>query len=284
MFELPYTTDYTLLADWVELQLTIEESHMSRSALSRRIEMLTGDFSEHLAGEVWAELERRAHAYSPERIRVVDDLVYPPQSNAITPTYVACLLFSLYGFDREHRTDPKLFERLVGEALARYLGGEVFIFGWPVMSGQSADIRQRIRELASRICEHFIEEPASTYKDRGVDVIGWRPFPEKVPDNHRGSQVVVLTQCATGANWEDKTTELPLEAWMDYLHWKSRPIKSFAVPKVIPQNRWHDISKEGGLLFDRIRIVNLIADNLSDPCLLTELTDWTNEETLGARG
>lgn len=284
MFELPDTTDYTLLADWVELQLTIEDGPISRSALTSRIEMLTGGSPELLVGEVWSELGRRARAYSPERIRVDGDLVYPPVSCAITPAYVACLLFSLYGFDREHRTDPKLFERLVAEALARYLGGEVFIFGWPVMVDQPTDIRERIRELASRICERFVEEPASRYKDRGVDVVGWSPFPERIPDNHRGSQVVVLTQCATGANWEMKTTEMPFDSWMDYVHWKSRPIRSFAVPKVIPQDRWHDISKEGGLLFDRIRIVNLIADDMSDSSLAAELTDWTNEQTEEARG
>jgi len=131
--------------------------------------------------------------------------------------------------------------------------------------------------------ESFAEEPGSHYKDRGVDVVGWKPFGEDFGGGHRGSQVVVLNQCATGANWDTKTTELPFDSWMDYIHWKSKPLKSFAVPKVIQQDKWHDISKEGGLLFDRIRILNLISGGIKDHDLAHTLSEWADSERENAR-
>lgn len=283
MFELPDNTDYTLVADWVELQLTVDEGPLSRSAVSTRIESLTGSSPDLLIAEVWAELRRRSLAYQPQRITVKDDLIYPVSPQNVSAEYVACLLFSLYGMDRDHRTDPKLFERLVAEAIGNYLQGEVFVFGWPVMPGQDTDIRRRIRTLADRMCENFAEEPASRYKDRGVDVVGWKPFVEVEEAGHRGGQIVVLAQCATGANWDTKTTELPFDSWMDYIHWKSRPVKGFAVPKVIPKDRWHDISKEGGLLFDRVRILNLLAKGVTDPNLALALSEWAEDERENAR-
>lgn len=283
MFELPDSSDYTLVADWVELQLTVEEDSLSRSAISSRIEHLTGNTNENFISDVWSELKRRSKAYNPPRIQMLDDLISSVESTGRCPIYVSCLLYSLYGVDREHRTDPKLFERLVAEAIRSYLNGEVYVFGWPVMQGQSPDIRVRIRELANNMCENFVEEPASRYKDRGVDVVGWKPFIELEDAGHRGSQIVILMQCATGANWDSKTTELPFDSWLDYIHWKSRPIKSFAVPKVIPKDRWHDISKEGGLLFDRVRILNLLSLGVTDVSLADSLRDWANEERDNAR-
>jgi hypothetical protein len=132
-------------------------------------------------------------------------------------------------------------------------------------AGEETSIRERVIGLASRLNENYVESPRETYKDRGVDVVAWKPFSEK-----RSSQIVVLLQCASGKDWRSKTRDLPLRSWEQYIHWSNNPIKAFAVPCVISSRDWHDVSKEGGILFDRIRITNLINELGSKDKLLAK--------------
>jgi hypothetical protein len=65
---------------------------------------------------------------------------------------------------------------------------------------------------------------------------------------------------------------------MRYIHWACNPITSFAVPRVIPDDLWHDISEEAGVLFDRIRLINLLPNGVSDPELRTAIQTWITGE------
>jgi hypothetical protein len=198
--------------------------------------------------------------------------------------YTACLLYSLYGVSDEHRTDPKVFERLAAAAIKNYLQGKVFVFGWPVLQDVQADIALRVKDVATATREIFIEAPGERYKDRGVDVIGWRPFEEHATGEHRSSQIVILAQCAAGKNWRQKTSQLPFRAWNQYVHWACEPLRGFAVPCVIPAELWHDISSESeGILFDRIRIVNLVPGGVEDQELNGHLAEWVALELADSR-
>jgi len=192
---------------------------------------------------------------------------------------MTCLLFSLYGVSGEHRGGPKLFERLVAIAIKNYVKGSVFVFGWPVLPDVQADIEARVRDLAAAVRERFAEAPAERYKDRGVDVIAWRPFEEHTTGEHRSSQLVILAQCAAGRNWRQKTGQLPHKSWTQYIHWACEPLQGFAVPGVIPAELWHDISQEcEGILFDRIRILNLLPDGIPDLELKGAIEAWVASE------
>ena len=49
----------------------------------------------------------------------------------------------------------------------------------------------------------------------------------------------------------------------------------FAVPRVIPTELWHDISREAeGILFDRIRIMNLLPEGVQEVGLREEIRAW----------
>ena len=67
-------------------------------------------------------------------------------------------------------------------------------------------------------------------------------------------------QCAAGANWEKKLSELTAEAfWKNY--WRKppavNPIKAFCTPFRISFEDWYKHATNGGILFDRCRIANL---------------------------
>ncbi len=279
MFQLPDAQSPVVVADWVELEIAAGEPSLSKTKVASIIESVAGhEPSEELLSDVWRHAEERQARYSREFFRCEGDLVVRALDEAAPAEYVACLLFSLYGVDDDYRTDPKIFERLSAEAIGNYLRGKVFVFGWPVLHDVQADIELRVRDVAARMRERFVEAPAERYKDRGVDVIAWSPFVEHSTGDHRSGQIVILVQCAAGKNWRGKTGQLPFNSWTQYLHWAADPATGFAVPSVVPAEMWHDICREAGLLFDRIRIVNLLCDGLKDAELKTEIDAWVAQQ------
>jgi hypothetical protein len=254
MIKIPNPDSSSIVADWIELYIATTGNAISKAKLSSLLERSTGEEpSEPFVSDVWSELNRRQKLYT-STFFTIDKLAIEPTENQ-TPeiTYIACLLISLYGPANSPVNVAKLFERLSCLAIKQYIDGEGIVFGWPIEPGEETSIRERVIGLASRLNENYVESPRETYKDRGVDVVAWKPFIEK-----RSSQIVFLLQCASGKGWRNKTLDLPLNSWEQYIHWSNNPIKAFSVPCVISSRDWHDVSKEGGILFDRIRITNLI--------------------------
>ncbi len=78
----------------------------------------------------------------------------------------------------------KLFERLTSEAMSCYLTGQAVVFGWPSNPHydrikRELQIKRKVRNLSEILGEIFVEEPRGTFKDRGLDVVGWMPFSDK---------------------------------------------------------------------------------------------------------
>lgn len=280
-FQVPDPESPQTVADWIELELAAGEPQLSKAKVSSIVESLLGsEPGEAFLSDVWRELEERQSRYSTQFFTCSEDLVSRFSDQPAPSEYTACLIFSLYGVSDEYRADPKIFERLSAEAIGNYLEGKVFIFGWPVLPDVQADIALRVKSVADAARERFVEAPAERYKDRGVDVIAWRPFTEHSTGEHRSSQLVILAQCAAGANWRDKTSQLPRKSWAQYIHWACEPLTGFAVPRIIPAELWHDISTEAaGILFDRIRIVNLLLPGgVKDQGLKAEIEAWVTQQ------
>jgi len=262
------------ISDWVELYIAVTGEFISKTKLSQLLEKDTGEEpKESFICDVWTELEYRKKLYNTCPFQIDSLAIEPNASFTPNNAYLACLIMAIFGAENGSQGTSKLFERLVCQAIQKYLSGEAVVFGWPVIKGEKTSIRDRIIDLSIRLNERYVESPAERYKDRGVDVVAWKPFLEKPP---RPSQVVILLQCAAGQGWRSKTSDLPLRAWEQYIHWSCNPIKAFAVPYIISKRDWHDVSKEGGILFDRVRIVNLICTATVDKMLYKELASWVN--------
>jgi hypothetical protein len=110
-------------------------------------------------------------------------------------------------------------------------------------------------------------------------IISWRPFAEPEVSDRRSGQWVLLTQCASGHNWPQKTSELPIGSWVQYIHWATDPSVGFAVPCVVHDSVWHDITREvKGLIFDRVRLVNHLPNGVVNTELRAELEKWVGEQ------
>lgn len=271
MISMPDPTSVVAVADWIELFVVTTRRIVSKASLAHLIEAYWGnESSESFISDVWRELIVRQRLYANSPFEVHERMVEPNEELQVqdSPEYLVCLILSLFGV--HDQDSPKLFERLTCRAIEKYLSGEAFVLGWPTAAGEPVSIQQKCMDVAKRLNERFVESPDARYKDRGVDVVGWKPFGEK-----RSGQIVVLLQCAAGHNWAAKRS-VPLGAWEQFIHWAYNPIKAFAVPGIVSQRDWHDKSRDNGIIFDRIRIINLLADGMGDSELSATLQDWVN--------
>ena len=97
----------------------------------------------------------------------------------------------------------------------------------------------------------WTRRPRLTF-DLDVDVVAWFPFLDR-----RGSYLHLVGQCATGADWKDKLTELNPHKWGDHLSWAVPPARFFATPLIIRKEEMRRLSKDGGLMLDRPRLIEL---------------------------
>ena len=279
MLEIPDPNSIARVADWVELVVAITASSVSKAQLTSNIEGVAGDEPpEHFLSSVWQELALRQRLYSSPSFTVEDRTVEPLTDITVLPEYLVCLIFSLYGVQGNTKISGKLFERLTSEAVERYLSGKAMVFGWPFgkddanASSDETQIMQMVKKATEILQEKYIEAPASHYKDRNLDVIGWKPFNEK-----RSGQVVILVQCGAGHNWKSKNA-VPIKAWTQYIHWANDPLVAFSVPCIIDDRDWHGQSREKGILFDRVRILNLLPKGVKDKNLKAEISTWVKEQ------
>jgi len=281
MLTLNDADDSERVADWIELELSLGEASFSKSKLSSIVRDASGvEPPEAFASDIWRHLRGRIALYASDFFEIHGDLV-TRRDDVVEGRleYQVCLFFSLYGASTQQGSNPKLFERMAAEAISHHIGGRVFVFGWPVLADVETAIAARVRQVSDSLQERFVEAPAVRYKDRGVDVIAWKPFAEPDHTSCRSGQLVVLSQCAAGHDWRKKTRELPMASWIQYIHWATDPIAGFAVPCVIVDDLWHDVAREvEGLVFDRVRLVNHLPQGVQDANLQANLEAWLAEQ------
>ena len=134
--------------------------------------------------------------------------------NAERHTYTFLALLSWLGKDAGPRgmNGDKLFEEVCARAAATYLGGphhqvKWYLFGFP-RRVQPKGFRAALDKLCEELGEgrgHHTARPRLPHeKDAKLDVVVWRDFHDR-----RQGKLITFGQCATGADWVDKVTELP---------------------------------------------------------------------------
>ena len=174
--------------------------------------------------------------------------------------YLFLLLLSIFGRDAGPGDVPgdDLFDDVCAEALKSYFGGPArttaVVFGFPrrvFPAGFRAAVDQLCRNMGEGgSCR---DRPTrKSQKDANLDIVAWRDFPDG-----RHGKLIGFGQCATGANWQDKVTELLPQQFCQ--KWLSDfptvlPIRTFFVPFRIERSRWSDTCIDAGIVFDRCRI------------------------------
>ena len=255
------------VADWVELFVALNKESISKAAVGSFVEKSRGsEPDETFVDNIWVELERREKLYGDNPpFKVEPRNIIPSINWEKNPEYVMCLLLSIFGNTENATATGKLFERLSAEAIKKYLGSEIIIYGHP--SYYSAE------EIAEKLNERFNYRPSSNFKDRGLDIIAWKPFGDS-----RLGQLIVLFQCASGHNWRSKLLMLPLKDWCSYITWGCDPLKGFTLPQIVAQDEFETCSHDGGILIDRARIYrNSLSADFGDS-LREELKNWCDNK------
>lgn len=294
------------LADWLELRaICASDQDSSREDLVRVVRrsastegLTTGDdldrdmgseASQSVADDAFAEIEDRLQACGGAGGS------YPFEVGAgfiqlregfEESAYIFQLLLTYSGpmlgqrRPRESRAEV-IFEEICVEAARSYFGGRAVGFGFP-RTRAHASFPTAITHLCSELGEGggcsqvgARARPA----DAKLDVVAWRDFLDR-----REGKLIGFGQCAAGADWKDKLSELDHVAFCK--KWLREfpavdPVRMFFVPRRVGRPEWRHIAIDGGLLFDRCRISHH-ADKLSEG-LSERAATWTRTAMNRAR-
>jgi hypothetical protein len=197
--------------------------------------------------------------------------------------FTTLLLADIGRFYRNVKTDYaqdptfcRLFEIIVQACLCQVLGGKSVRFGWPREPDWPTSISDRIHRLAEEmglVADSPEEKTDPADKDKGLDVATRFSLGDEGPGS-----LVVLTQCATGRNFQAKENEPPLDVWKSLLRWEARIVRGVAFPwrRDVDERKFGRLAlKFEAVFFDRMRLFSRGNPDahLPDSCRV-EIEDW----------
>jgi hypothetical protein len=161
------------------------------------------------------------------------------------------------------------------------LGGEAIVFGTSCRTGAGSNRRfeSNVNALAKQLAEGecFRKQPTLSAKDSKLDLVAWKRF-----QDNRASQIVLFGQCAAGANWTDKLTELdPEQFWDQWMNQGkiSTPLRSVFMPhRIFDHHEWEKHARSARLLFDRCRVVAFAHQDTSNGAFADRLLNCCRAE------
>ncbi len=234
--------------------------------------------------EAYGEIEKREKACREGYPFVVGDQGYslyvdhaPANRRYIIYKYLLLATRLDMGTNRLHAgiDGTLLFEELAAEVAREYFGNraESLVFGtaagMPSFPHKVNNLCKRLKE-GGRFEKYF--ETSSNPKDGKLDVVVWKRFTDG-----KAGKLIAFGQCKTGTNYEDALTHMRPDSFCaNWMHSPIplTPVRMFFVAEALPEDRWHKTVDEGGLLFDRCRIVDF-SDNINKK-VLDRVKTWTN--------
>ena len=249
--------------EWLELNLLKNNRSLSKSLIGN----LSGE-EETIVNEWISILESRVNLYKKPIYTITNGIIKPNYSWKEIPEYFLCLYYSFNGAN-DHSGGTGLFEKISAQALKNFLNGEVFILGFP----SSKTFNEYLDEIGNLCFEDRILPAHYSYKDDGVDVVGYKSF-----QDNRSSNLYVLLQCAAGKHWTAKKA-IVMNRWLKYFKWYSdNLIQSISTVDFVENEKWEKHSSSFGMLIDRLRIYNFLYEKTVDANLRLEVTNWCNDK------
>jgi len=158
-------------------------------------------------------------------------------------------------------TAAKILERLVEKCFTGFYGDgtKSVNFGFPSEVQRPSEFGEAVIWLSQRtgIPVGSGYRPAR-YKDGGVDIFVWKDF-----GDHNPGVPLLLLQCTIQEKFIEKIGDVDRRLWASWLSSDIDPIVGLCVPHVVSDNKiWSEVTTRG-LLFDRIRLLSMVAENAS---------------------
>ncbi|HEY3970214.1 MAG TPA: hypothetical protein VGL79_02340 [Solirubrobacteraceae bacterium] len=258
------------------IEAVIDEQLGNENASPAELSDPGDDMSETVADSASSELDDRelacggAYPFTrgPQHLQALPE--------AVRSVYVFLLLLSTDGVlsSPDGLSAPELFEDIATVAAGSFFGGSadhvhVYQFGFPRRRTLKG-FKPAIDDLCTQLGEGGAarDRPNQRHqKDAKLDIVVWRSFPDG-----RTGKLVAFGQCAAGADWTTKVSELQPRAFTN--SWMSEPLgieptRMFFCPFRVERDTWPTTVMASGLLFDRCRIAHHcsdLSDELLDKC------------------
>lgn len=269
MIELPDLTSIERIADWIELFVICKNKPLSKARIYSLLNNGGEDMDDDRLDSIISELIRRSDLYGDASPFEVDGKCIKSRIRwDQKPELVMCLIFSILGVRKKKGKDDgtKLFERLSNEAAMSYLNGPAEVIGFPSKNR----LTTQINNISIKTCEKAGSRcPLPRDKDKGVDIIAWKPHGDKRPN-----QIILLLQCAAGVNFEQKKS-ISLAAWQEFINWAVKPVHGIMIPSIPSNDEWIQIRDDYNMIFDRVRIFRAIySSTFYDKKLKKDIFNW----------
>jgi hypothetical protein len=289
------TDPATKLADWLELTaLAAADRNASiqdlvqvirRSGTSDAIdpdnEEPSGDrgseISQAIAESAFAEIEARSTGCGKAYPFKVGTQRIQATRSTDASIYVFLLLVANYGAKAAGSGTSALpmFDDLAAGAAGSYFHGESYVFAFPRRVAPTG-FADAVDDLCLRMGEGEGNRRRPTTKhqnDAKLDIVSWRPF-----EDRRKGKMIAFGQCATGANWKEKLSEL--DPYDFYTQWFAenpavRPLRMFFMPFRVLDDDWFGVALKGGVVFDRCRLAHHAQS--VDSALKEQVSAWNRD-------
>lgn len=168
-----------------------------------------------------------------------------------------------------------LFERLSSEACREYFGdhAESMVFG--TAAGESG-FQEKVNDLCVKLGEgtgytSHVRKQGSE-RDGKLDVVAWKHFSDGLE-----GKLIAFGQCKTGTEFRNALNELQPDSFCR--KWMRTPlalvpVRTFFIAEALPRLNWFNYVSDGGLVFDRCRIVD-VSRHISEDTS-TKVKAWTD--------
>jgi hypothetical protein len=283
-----HTSRLDLVTDWVEGAALFQEQTELSAADVLDILMEEGiyesqTFAWEFIEDVWGELGLRQKLLGAGfPLEVGTTRITRRFEWRDVPGHSFCLALSLAlaypkwagSFGKDFTEQGELFELLTLEAMkAEFSGWSFHLTGWSRSSSlKISDVAPKVAELLGEQLSDVKRWVAETANEAGLDLLCFRPFPDQ-----RIAIPVLLMQCASGRDWQDKLKTPDIDVWSKLVLFGSRPKAGFATPFALRDDVFiQSTAVINGILLDRYRLLSPARgkpDWVGEP-LKTKLISW----------
>jgi hypothetical protein len=248
----PTSNDINRVSDWIELFVLSSGNSISKSKIVSVLQKDGVNIEEEDIDSAFSELRRRLYLYGKTvPYTISGNIVAPNFDWKGFPEYTLCLYYSTYGAGNPD-AGTKLFEDITKICLEIFLQANGYMFGFP----NNKPFKDQLDEFASNIKEKRFQDPGSSDKDRGVDVVVYKEF-----DNIRSNCLLIFIQCAAGKNWNDKKP-VSIGSYGRFLNINRKTaISSLALTQIVDIDDWLNACDDYGIIIDRARLYQICSEN-----------------------
>ncbi len=230
--EVPSDYDPHSLAEFIEAELLFSlDDYLSLTEMRVLFSSGRQPTDDELAF-AFAEIEARRTRFGSHYPYLVDERGVAHVTGPTSHLYAFLLLLSLKGTPMRVRGEwPRsdaIFDSVAREAFRTWLGEatQALVFGWPARGGRPGGFREAVAWAGKKVGVETRKEEVPTHlRDGGVDVIAWRPFPDK-----RTGFEIYLVQNTVQMSFRAKPHDVRPFRWFAWWRVGVPPSVGFAVP------------------------------------------------------